>query len=360
MSTRYRHPDWERDSDRYGRDDDERGRYERGPYERGGYGGREFGAGRASDDYGYLGGAYGGGAYGRGPVGRDYGRADETRDYRPRESYPRESVSRESGPRYGREGDFIERGYERSHRRADEGDDRGGYQTDYGRTSGRFFGRRGQGYDPDDYNEGYGPVGYDRRTRRRDDDDDDRREYRRGEDRGNWLDRAADEVRSWFGRDEDDDDRRRHHATAGRYRGRGPRNYRRSDDRVRDDINDRLTEHDWLDASDVEVSVVAGEVTLTGSVESRHAKRLAEDIAESVSGVTHVQNNLRVNRGWEVGMGRPAVDTAAVGDAGATGLNASPGVTGSPDLTGTSDLTGGADATTPARPSSRAAGRGQS
>ena len=42
---------------------------------------------------------------------------------------------------------------------------------------------------------------------------------------------------------------------------------------------------------------MAGEVTLTGSVESRHAKRLAEDIAESVSGVTHVENRLRVNRG---------------------------------------------------------------
>jgi hypothetical protein len=93
--------------------------------------------------------------------------------------------------------------------------------------------------------------------------------------------------------------------------------------------------------------VVGGEVTLTGTVESRYAKRLAEDLAESVSGVTHVQNNLRANRGWEVGMGSPAVNTEAIGDAGTTGI------TGSADLTGTSDVT----ATT--RPSSRAAGRGQ-
>jgi osmotically-inducible protein OsmY len=340
MSTRYRNLEWERDDDRYGRDDD-RFRYDRSPYERGSYGAREYGAGRASDDYGYIGGAYGGGAYGRGPAGRDYGR-DYERDYG-------RDYGRGYGRRHERGGDFIERGYERSHQRADGRDDRGGYQTDYGRTSERFFGERGRGYDPDDYNEGYGPVGYDRRSRRRDDDDDDddRREHlRRGREGRNWVERAADEVRSWFGGDDDDDERRRHHA--GRYRGRGPRNYRRSDERVRDDINDRLTEHDWLDASDIEVLVVAGEVTLTGTVESRYAKRLAEDIAESVSGVTNVQNNLRVTRGWEVGMGQPAVNTAAVGDASTTGI------TGAADLTSTSDLT------TPARPSTRAAGRGQS
>jgi osmotically-inducible protein OsmY len=345
MSTRYRNLEWERDDDRYGREDDDRGRYERGPYERGSYGAREFGAGRAFDDYGYLGGAYGGGSYGRGPAGRDYGR-DYGRGYG-RGDYGRDYGAREYGPRRGREGDFIERGYERSHRRADERDERGGYQTDYGRTSERFFGPRGKDYDPDDYNQGYGPVGYDRRSRRHDDDDDtdDRRERHHGREGRNWVERAADEVRSWFGND-DDDERRR--ASAGRHRGRGPRNYRRSDERIRDDINDRLTDHDWLDASDIEVSVVAGEATLTGVVESRYAKRLAEDIAESVSGVTNVQNNLRVNRGWEVGYGAPAVNTAAVGDASTTGI------TGSADLTGTSDTT------TTVRPSTRAAGRGQS
>lgn len=349
MSTRYRHLDWERDDDRYGREEDDRGRYPG----RGLYGTRAYGGSREEHDYGYLGGAYGGGAYGRDYGSRDYGARDYTRGRdsgRAEEPYGRDYGRRESG-RYGREGDFIERGYERNHQRADQRDDRGGYQTDYGRTSGRFFGPEGRRYDPEDYNEGYGPVGYDRRSRRRDDDDDDdRRARRHGHDERNWLDRAADEVRSWFGGDEDDDDRRRQHSAAGRYRGRGPRNYRRSDERIRDDINDRLTDSDWLDASDVDVTVVAGEVTLTGTVESRHAKRLAEDLAESVSGVINVQNGLRVRRGWEVGMGSPAVNTDAVGAAGTTGAT---GITGSPDLTDTTDTT----STTPA---TRAAGRGQS
>jgi hypothetical protein len=42
------------------------------------------------------------------------------------------------------------------------------------------------------------------------------------------------------------------------------------------------------------VSVKDGEATLSGSVDNRRAKRLAEDVVENVSGVSHVQNNLRV------------------------------------------------------------------
>src|SRR3954470_20301120 len=77
-------------------------------------------------------------------------------------------------------------------------------------------------------------------------------------------------------------------------RGRGPRNYTRSGDRIREDVNDRLTD-DWhVDASEIDVTVSGTEVTLAGTVPSRDQRRRAEDIAESVSGVTHVQNNLRV------------------------------------------------------------------
>jgi hypothetical protein len=65
---------------------------------------------------------------------------------------------------------------------------------------------------------------------------------------------------------------------------------------VREELCDRLTDNEWLDASEVEVNVVNGEVVLTGTVDSRYAKRLAESIAESVSGVTNVDNNLRVYR----------------------------------------------------------------
>ncbi len=53
----------------------------------------------------------------------------------------------------------------------------------------------------------------------------------------------------------------------------------------------------YLDASEIEVMVAEAEVTLTGTVASRQDKRRAEDLAESVSGVSHVQNNIRVKTG---------------------------------------------------------------
>jgi hypothetical protein len=76
--------------------------------------------------------------------------------------------------------------------------------------------------------------------------------------------------------------------------GRGPKGYQRSDDRIKEDVNDRLTENDRLDASEMEVAVKSGEVTLKGTVPNRQSKRLAEDIAESVAGVHDVMNQLRV------------------------------------------------------------------
>lgn len=85
----------------------------------------------------------------------------------------------------------------------------------------------------------------------------------------------------------------------GRYSGVGPRGYRRSDERIKDDINDRLTWHGDLDASDIEVDVRDGIVTLTGTVDDRYQKRMAENLAENVSGVEDVNNQLKMrNRRW--------------------------------------------------------------
>jgi hypothetical protein len=77
------------------------------------------------------------------------------------------------------------------------------------------------------------------------------------------------------------------------HRGKGPRGYRRSDDCVREDVCERLSEDRRLDASDIEVTISHGEITLDGTVESTYAKRRAEDAATDVAGVHHVQNNLR-------------------------------------------------------------------
>jgi len=80
------------------------------------------------------------------------------------------------------------------------------------------------------------------------------------------------------------------------YRGRGPKNYQRSDDRIREDVCERLAMDHDVDASDIEVQVAEGVVTLNGTVNERYAKRLSEDICESVRGVKDVQNNLRISR----------------------------------------------------------------
>lgn len=110
----------------------------------------------------------------------------------------------------------------------------------------------------------------------------------RGRQGRDWWDRTSDEVMSWFG---DPDAARRREQD---HSGRGPQNYTRSDDRIREDVNDKLTD-DWaVDARKVTVSVKSGEVTLDGTVSTRLQKRRAEDCAEEVSGVKHVQNNLRV------------------------------------------------------------------
>jgi hypothetical protein len=81
----------------------------------------------------------------------------------------------------------------------------------------------------------------------------------------------------------------------GPFEGRGPQTYRRPDDRIQEDITLRLRQQGGIDASRVEVSVIRGLATLKGGVDSPQAKRLAEDVAGAVSGVTRIDNQLLVN-----------------------------------------------------------------
>lgn len=80
------------------------------------------------------------------------------------------------------------------------------------------------------------------------------------------------------------------------YQGVGSRSYQRSDPRIFEDVNERLADDPYLDASDVEVQVKGGLVTLAGSVPSRGQKHMAEDLAETVRGVRDVRNELSVRR----------------------------------------------------------------
>lgn len=174
---------------------------------------------------------------------------------------------------------------------------------------------RGDRYYDRDRSVGELAFGRDQSGRYRSDDRDFRRE-RDGSERG-WFDRVGDEVASWFGSGDDEERIRRLdlRERGGEHRGRGPKGYQRSDQRILEDINDRLTDDSRLDASEIDVGVAGREVTLTGTVFSRSDKRRAEDIADAVSGVTHVQNNLRVRdagTSWSDPGSRDATDPAGV------------------------------------------------
>lgn len=114
---------------------------------------------------------------------------------------------------------------------------------------------------------------------------------RRGDSR--WDDRRAENFGQRFGE-----------AVGGRRA--GPRNYQRSDERIRDEICERLTFASGVSVRDVSVEVSQGVVTLNGTVERRAQKYDIEDIADNTFGVTEVENNIRVER-------QPTDDTIAAG-----------------------------------------------
>lgn len=275
---------YDRDDDYRRRGDYERGRHQQGGGEAGGrrerdddyrrYGGRQqqgerFGGGFSrgddqlgdrDDDYGHgRGGTFGMGSDRSAHYGGAQGGYSGAGD-RPRLGYGRDD---RSGADYG---------YGPENRGSDyaaSGVGPGGFGASYS-AYGSGYGSRDRGGWSGERSYGGGDRGYSQGGR-------------------DFWDKAGDEVASWFGDEEAERRRRRDE-----HRGRGPKNYMRSDDRIKEDVNDRLTDDGWIDASDIEVEVSNREVTLSGQVDSRMAKRHAEDIAESVSGVSHVQNNLRV------------------------------------------------------------------
>ena len=160
------------------------------------------------------------------------------------------------------------------------------------------------GSNSDDYNDRYRNTGYGEGTggysNRNYDRSNDWRNNRENDynntgnnDRG-WWDRTRDEVSSWFG-DDDAERRRRMDRTSGPHKGKGPRDYQRSEDRIREDVCHRLADDDRVDASDIQVQIQKDEVILSGTVNSREEKRRAEDVVESIYGVRNVENRIRVS-----------------------------------------------------------------
>ncbi len=102
-----------------------------------------------------------------------------------------------------------------------------------------------------------------------------------------WASRGFEGMGGTSGGNDSESDR-------GRHAGKGPKNYRRNDERIKEDVSERLKDHDDIDASDIDIEVSSGMVTLSGEVKSRREKRLAEDAIEGVSGVEDITNQLRV------------------------------------------------------------------
>ena len=77
---------------------------------------------------------------------------------------------------------------------------------------------------------------------------------------------------------------------------RGPKGWERSDERIKEDLCERLSQSDDVDPSEITVEVHQGVVTLDGTVIDRWMRYTLEDLADSVSGVKDVQNNVRLAR----------------------------------------------------------------
>jgi osmotically-inducible protein OsmY len=83
---------------------------------------------------------------------------------------------------------------------------------------------------------------------------------------------------------------------SGLHYGKGPKGYRRADERIHEELCETIARQGIVDASDVEVFVTAGAVRLVGTVEHRFDKRALEQIAERIHGVCDVVNEIRVRR----------------------------------------------------------------
>jgi osmotically-inducible protein OsmY len=225
--------------------------------------------------------------YNRGMRGDYGGRAGSGEQYGNMSNYGG-AYSSDYGPNYDRENDTTSRRrWENQNQWSGAGNYNAGYnrnRQDWGRSNVNE-GRYGSGttesrnrneqsmYGGDTSNHGnINQGGYDR----------------------DWWDKTKDEVSSWFGGD--DNHRREGRQNTNMHRGKGPKGYERSTERIREDVCERLTYDDQVDASEIEVKVNGNEVTLDGTVDNRNARHRAEDIIESIPGVTHVQNNLRVQK----------------------------------------------------------------
>lgn len=232
------------------------------------FGGQGYGNQR-SGGQAFSGGHYGGFANEASPGQGNYGNRGFSNQGYSGQRFNQGSSGQSRG--FAGQGEWNQGGWSQSERDFGQGG------PDYGQTFGRGYageGSRGQDFSGSGYgNQGYGSRGSMSQS------------YR------------GDSSRQSF---------------AGRgFSGRGPKGYQRSDDRIKEQLSDRLMDDDDIDATEISIEVKNGEVTLTGTVNSREEKRAAEDIAEQSPGVREVQNHLRVSQGTSSGQSGPSGRTGA-------------------------------------------------
>jgi hypothetical protein len=262
---------------RFGWHEDERPEWGRGSYEREQYPrGRGFGGGRHEnyDDMDY-------GRTGRGATGEEY---------RGREGYGMGRMGGDGGYYRGLRSDEQER--DRYGRFVSEGGGRG-----YGRGMQSFerdrdeYGRFVSEGDGHGYGRGMQSFGRDRDEYGRFVSEGDGRGYGRSMSGLHGMHDMPRDEQGRFTSERSGGYGRR----MGQHTGRGPKNYQRSDERIREEVCDRLEQDGDIDASEMDVKVQNGLVTLTGNVESREEKHMAEQLAEECSGVKDVLNQLKVS-----------------------------------------------------------------
>jgi hypothetical protein len=246
-----------------------------GEYGRGGMRGEEWNRDRESEE------RTGGGGYGQGRERGGYGYGESWRG----EGSMGESGRSFGAGMYGGAGGMY-------------GGSRGG---EYGRGGMR---RGGSGYGMGEYG---GRSGWESGA-----------EWR-GE-RGGWRDTSRElgrDLRPYGGEEQGPFERMGERMKEGfrKLTGRGPKGYKRSDERIREDVSEQIA-RSGVNADEVEVKVEKGEVTLTGFVYSREDKRMLEDVSEDVFGVDEVNNHLRIHREerqtFTAGQSQPAQGTQGI------------------------------------------------
>jgi hypothetical protein len=105
---------------------------------------------------------------------------------------------------------------------------------------------------------------------------------------------------------------------AGRQARRGPKGYKRSDERLKEDICEQLMLCTSVDSSEVTVEVQSGKVTLEGTVPERQMKHVIEDIADNCAGVEDVENRVRVSRSGSGSEGEASTGSTSTSSTGST------------------------------------------